>query len=286
MRAGLVLFLLLASLPFLAQAPVVSDEPITPPTIVYPADAKAKRIQGTVELEVRVSETGSVASVRALSGPEELRDAAVEPYQHASYRPLLRGGKPVPAVVRTKVDFSLHEAPPSPDDLVAKEFEPVHEQCETLARAKDAGALAICQQALGIAGRFTPTGHMVAHAVAYNDVAQVLLAQGKTKEAAVMGDEAVMRVADAYPGSLAAANAYITRAETRSGVKDLKGGIADCAEAERILRGLMAQAQAPYLAADMKAQLKEVLRLHAVVLRRNAQGWKAKALEDEADKMM
>jgi TonB family protein len=285
LKAALILFLLLASLPCAAQAPVVNDEPLSQPTIVYPAEAKAKRIQGTVELEVRVSETGRVVAVRALSGPEELRQAAVDAYRLASYRPLVRGGKAVPAVVTTKVDFSLHEAPPAPDDLVAKEFEPVHERCETLARAKDAGALAVCQQALEIAGRFTPTGHMVAHAVAYNDVATALLAQGKTKEAAAIGDEAVIRIADAYPGSLAAANAYLTRAETRSRGKDLKGGIADCAEAERILRGLIAQAQAPYLADDMKAQLKGVLRLHAVLLRKNYQAGKAKALEDEAEKM-
>jgi TonB family protein len=268
-----------------AQAPVVNDEPITPPTIVYPAEAKQKRIQGTVELEIKVSETGRVTAVRALSGPEELRQAAIDAYSLASYKPLLRAGKPIPAVITTKVDFSLHEAPPSPDELVAKKFEPVHEQCETLERAKDPGALAACQQALEIAGRFTPTGQMVAHAVAYNDVAMVLLAEGKKKEAAAIGEDAVTRVADAYPDSLAAANAYITRAETRSRTGDTKRSIADCTEAERILRGLLEQQQAPYLAADMKAQLKGVLRLHAVVLRKSYQGSKAKALEDEADKL-
>jgi TonB family protein len=268
-----------------AQAPLVNDEPITPPTIVYPAAAKQKHIQGVVELEVKVSEAGRVTAVRALSGPEELRQAAIDAYLLASYKPLLRAGKPIPAVVTTKVDFSLHEAPPSSDDLVAKEFEPVHEQCETLERAKDPTALAVCQQALGIARRFTPMGHMVAHAVAYNDVAMVLLAQDKKKEAVTVGEEAVTVVADAYPDSLAAANAYLTRAETRSRTGDLKRGIADCAEAERILRGLLAQEKAPYLAQDMKAQLKGVLRLHAVVLRRDHQGSKARALEDEADKL-
>jgi hypothetical protein len=113
----------------------------------------------------------------------------------------------------------------------------------------------------------------------------VLLAQGKTKEAAAVGEEAVTVVADAYPGSLAAANAYVTRAETRSRSGDQKRGIADCLEAERILRGLIAQASAPYLAEDMKAQLKGVLRFHAVLLRKSYQNGKAKALEDEADKL-
>jgi TonB family protein len=266
-----------------AQVPLVNDEPITPPTIVYPAEAKQKHIQGTVELEVKVSETGQVTAVRALSGPEELRQAAADAYMLASYKPLLRAGKPIPAVVATKVNFFLHEAPPPPDELVAKEFEPVHEQCETLARAKDPGALTACQQALGIAGHFTPTGHMVAHAVAYNDVAMVLLTLDRKKEALVIGEEAVTAIADAFPGSLAAANAYITRAETRSRTGDTKRSMADCVEAERILHGLLEQKQAPYLTQDIKAQLKGVLRLHAVALRKNYQGAKAKALEDEAD---
>ncbi len=266
------------------QTTVLNDEPITPPTIVYPADAKQKRIQGTVELEVRVSDAGQVTAVKALAGPEELRQAAIDAYQLASYHPLLRGGKPIPAIVHTKVDFFLHEAPPSPDDLVARDFEPVHERCETLARDKAPDALATCQQAFDIAKRFTPTGHMVAHAVAYNDLALVLLAQGKKKEAVSVGEEAVSVLADAYPGSLAAANAYITRAETRSRTGELKRSIEDCVEAERILRGLINQAAAPYLVQDIKAQLKGVLRLHAVVLRRDHQGSKAKALEDEADK--
>jgi TonB family protein len=268
-----------------SQAPVVNDEPITPPRIVYPAEAKQKHIQGTVALEVKVSETGRVTAVRALSGPEELRQAAVDAYSLASYRPLMRAGKPIPAVITTKVDFSLHEAPPSPDDLVAKDFEPLHEQCETLERSKDPAALGVCQQALVIAGRFTPTGHMVAHAVAYNDVAMVLLTLGKKKEAVAIGEDAVTTVADAYPGSLAAANAYITRAETRSRTGDLKRSVADCSEAERILRGLLEQEKAPYLKQDMQSQLKGVLRLHAVVLRKSYQGSKAKALEDEADKL-
>ena len=268
-----------------AQAPIVNDEPITPPTIVYPAEAKQKHIQGTVELEIRVSETGRVTAVKALSGPVELRQAAVDAYDLASYRPLVRAGKAIPAIITTKVDFSLHEAPPSPDDLVFKDFQPVHEQCETLERAKDPTAVTTCQQALTIASRFTPTGHMVAHASAFNDLAMALLAEGKKKEAVAIGEDAVTSVADAYPGSLAAANAYITRAETRSRTGDMKRSIADCTEAERILRGLLVQEQAPYLKQDMQSQLKGVLRLHAVDLRRDHQGSKAKTLEDEADKL-
>ncbi|HEY0264123.1 MAG TPA: energy transducer TonB [Granulicella sp.] len=286
MKVVLPLLLAILLVPTLsAQAPAVSDEPITPPTVVYPAEAKQKHIQGSVEIEVHVSPEGNVTGVTTLSGPPELRQAAIDAYSLASYHPLLRNGKAIPAVVHTKVDFFLHEATPSPDDLVAKEFEPAHTKCEALARVKDKDALDACQKALDIAGRFTPKGYMVAHATAFNDLAMVLLAQGKKKEAAAVGENAVSTIADAYPDSLAAANAYITRAETRSRNNDVKPGITDCQEAERILRGLIEQQAAPYLAADMKSQLKGVLRLHAALLRHSYQDGKAKQLEDEADKL-
>lgn len=279
--------LLFPALALYAQTapPPVDDEPITPPAVVYPADAKAKQIQGTVVLEVHVSETGAVTTVKAISGPPELQQAAIDAYRLASYKPILRAGKPVPAVVTTKVEFSLHQAPPTPDELLLKEFEPVHRQCEALNRARDADAVTVCRKALDIAGRFTPTGQMVPHAIAYNDMALALLQQKKEKEAADIGDEAVVRIADVYPDSLAAANAYMTRAETRAHVRDIKGSIADCEQAERILRGLIEQQRAPYLAEDMKSQLKGVLRLHAVLLRSRHEDGKAKALEAEADKI-
>jgi periplasmic protein TonB len=44
----------------------------------YPAEALAKNIQGTVVLEVTLSETGTVTDARVLSGPEELRAAALQ----------------------------------------------------------------------------------------------------------------------------------------------------------------------------------------------------------------
>ena len=45
---------------------------------VYPSLAKQKRIEGTVEIEVTIAENGSAEDVRVLSGPQELRRAALE----------------------------------------------------------------------------------------------------------------------------------------------------------------------------------------------------------------
>lgn len=45
---------------------------------VYPSLAKQKRIEGTVMVEVTLAENGSVADARVMSGPQELRRAALE----------------------------------------------------------------------------------------------------------------------------------------------------------------------------------------------------------------
>jgi TonB family protein len=44
----------------------------------YPAEARARGIQGTVTLEVDIDDTGAVTDARVLSGPQELRRAALQ----------------------------------------------------------------------------------------------------------------------------------------------------------------------------------------------------------------
>ena len=46
--------------------------------VQYPKNALAKHIEGTVALELTLSETGTVTDARVLSGPEELRGAALQ----------------------------------------------------------------------------------------------------------------------------------------------------------------------------------------------------------------
>jgi TonB family protein len=48
------------------------------PSIPYPPAARAKGIQGTVIVEARVDQSGTVVDARVLSGPDELRRGALE----------------------------------------------------------------------------------------------------------------------------------------------------------------------------------------------------------------
>ncbi len=79
---------------------------------VYPSLAKQKRIEGTVEIEVTIAENGSAEDARVLSGPQELRRAALEAVLQWQFKQ----GNPR-AVVR--IDFSL-----TPDGAPAPKGKP------------------------------------------------------------------------------------------------------------------------------------------------------------------
>jgi TonB family protein len=268
-----------------APAPV-TDEPLKLPPIVYPAEAKKARIEGTVVLEIKVAPTGEVTSVEALSGPIALRQAAIDAYSHATYKPLLKNGIATPADITTSVNFKLKELPPDTDQQIDQAFEPLHARCQTLYARKDPEAVDVCQKALDMANRFSPNFEKDVHATAYNDLVLALIDAKQKPEAARLGDEAVARFVDPNPAithhSGAAATAYITRAEIRSLNRNPKGSAADCAAAEEIIRSLLQDEAEVDKAANYRNQLRETMLLHAVVLEQMHKDYEAKKLREQA----
>jgi TonB family protein len=59
----------------------------------YPAEARAARASGTVEIEILIDETGKVISARAMNGPPMLREAAVQASYKARFEPTIVAGK-------------------------------------------------------------------------------------------------------------------------------------------------------------------------------------------------
>lgn len=74
---------------------------------IYPAIAKAARIEGTVVVEAVISKTGRIESARAVSGPEMLRRAAVDAVAAARYRPFELNSQPVEVQTTVTVNFKL-----------------------------------------------------------------------------------------------------------------------------------------------------------------------------------
>lgn len=78
--------------------------PIQP---IYPAIAKAARVQGTVIVEAIISRAGTIESLRVISGPEMLRAAAVAAISAAKYRPFTLNGQPTDVETTITVNFRM-----------------------------------------------------------------------------------------------------------------------------------------------------------------------------------
>src|SRR5687767_3080144 len=89
------------------------------PTPRYPPIAEKSKIQGTVKLNVAVSKTGSVASVRTISGHTFLVGPAVEAVRKRRYRPYEINGKPTDFTTVVEVRFSAGVS----DDEYERELE-------------------------------------------------------------------------------------------------------------------------------------------------------------------
>ena len=265
--------LLLQAAPAL-PAPMQHDEPLTLPPIVYPAQARADRIQGIVHLEIAVDSTGHVFGVKALDGPVPLRQAAVDAYAKATYKPLVVNGVASPVAILTSVNFSIAEAPPEPGHSLIKQFLAQQGLCQQLSNAKAADALAACRQAVEISHEFAPGAELEARATSLNDLVLLLIADGKKSahlaEAAAVAEDALNLVAGSSPHSPAIAVAYITRAEVRSLQGDLAGAASDCDVAEEALTTTLTDDPENERAGRYRVQLRETYLLHAVVLERES----------------
>jgi TonB family protein len=74
---------------------VLNGTAVSLPPPLYPDAAKRMRTQGIVSVDVILDETGKVVSANATSGPQILRDAAVQAALKARFSPTKLSGQPV-----------------------------------------------------------------------------------------------------------------------------------------------------------------------------------------------
>jgi periplasmic protein TonB len=93
--------------PLAVSLGVAAGQLLRPIQPVYPAIAKAARIQGTVVIEATISRQGTIENLRVIEGPPMLRQAAIDAVAAAQYRPFLLNGEPVEVQTSIHVIFSL-----------------------------------------------------------------------------------------------------------------------------------------------------------------------------------
>jgi periplasmic protein TonB len=86
---------------------VATSIAIYKPIPVYPALARAARVEGTVVPEATISKQGTIEDLRVVSGPAMLRQAALDAVSQWRYRPYLLNGDPVAVETTVNVVFNL-----------------------------------------------------------------------------------------------------------------------------------------------------------------------------------
>jgi TonB family protein len=74
----------------------------------YPPEAKAYHIQGAVILQAVIGKDGRIENLEAISGPQELRQAAMGAVQQWIYEPYMLNGEPVAVYTQVTVNFKLN----------------------------------------------------------------------------------------------------------------------------------------------------------------------------------
>jgi protein TonB len=78
---------------------------IAPIRPVYPAIAKAAHVEGSVVIEALISRTGMIESLRVVSGPAMLQQAALDAIRAARYQPFRLNGEPTEVQTTITVNF-------------------------------------------------------------------------------------------------------------------------------------------------------------------------------------
>jgi protein TonB len=74
---------------------------------VYPEDAREAGISGAVVMAAMIDDQGKITKLTVVSGPEKLRDAALDAVNQWTYKPYLLNGKPVFVQTQITVNFTI-----------------------------------------------------------------------------------------------------------------------------------------------------------------------------------
>lgn len=73
----------------------------------YPLEAPKNHVQGSVVIQVLISKTGDITTVRVVSGDEQLVPSAVEAVRQWKYTPYVLNGQPIEVETQATVNYQL-----------------------------------------------------------------------------------------------------------------------------------------------------------------------------------
>jgi TonB family protein len=221
-------FLVLLPLLSVAQQPTPVDEQILNEHVieraapVYPPIAKAARIVGTVVIEMQIGVDGKISSLKVVSGPAMLQQAALDCVKKWKLTPFKKDGAPYVATGRTSVVFSLGKDDPTPyEEELANQYFPVSNECHVKSRGNGnwAEVADSCKKAAELAAKFPSDRRFIEKRDAFVYAAWALLMHGDLNEAQLYADMAVEVVKLGHDDNSGKSAAYSVRGsvEAKSG---------------------------------------------------------------------
>jgi protein TonB len=238
---------------------------------VYPPIAKAARVQGTVVLAVEVGNTGKIASVKVISGPPMLQQAAIDCLKLWTFHPFTNYGAPSAATGPVSIEFSLGKDGPTPkEEEIANRYFPLSDQCRKSVSAKtdNRAAASVCKQAAETADEFAPDVRFIEKRSAFVWAAWSLMYSGDIKAALTYAEKAVNVVKLGHDDNSGSNSAYAVRGMVEGNIGDLAAADQDLTIAEEFERkGIIWADQVKFEHGDSyKHTLAQNLRFHAQVL--------------------
>lgn len=97
--------------PVRVAAGVMAGNAISKAQPVYPPEAKAAHVQGTVILHALISKIGEVENLQVISGPPMLTTSALDAVRQWTYKPYLLNGQPTEVETTITVNYTLGDSP-------------------------------------------------------------------------------------------------------------------------------------------------------------------------------
>jgi TonB family protein len=282
---------------------------------VYPANAKAAHIQGTVVFDLRIGTWGQIESMKVISGPPMLQQAAIDCLKQWTFHPFEKDGVPVIATGQYSIIFVLsdqsnttighgpqsaapvhtvtvrvlsEDAPHSRDTALNENFDDKDSACkkEILAHQFNAATVSVCEEAAILAEKLPIDANSVARrsafvyaATAYGDVRDF-------KGALTWAEKAVEVVKLGHDGNSGSSAAYATKGSVEGYLGDFPAADRDLTTAEDFDRkgiGSGPQSEADH-GGYYQRDLGKNLQLHAKVLQAMGRPDEAQKKLDEAAK--
>jgi TonB family protein len=288
---------------------------------VYPPIAKVAQVQGTVVLDLRIGTTGNIESIRAISGPAMLQQAAIDCVKQWTFHPFEKDGAPAIATGQYNIIFTLGDqsnttvgqGPPSsvppassdsvktvtvrvlsdnaasgPDEELSNKFDDADDACKkgVLSKQFNDATVAACKNAAELAEKLPMDANYVARRSAFVYAATAYGDVGNFKDALPWAEKAVEVVKLGFDDASGSNAAYSTKGTIEGYLGDFSAADQDLTMAEDFSRKGIAwvEKEAPSLRVEYVRPFVRDLQFHAKVLQALGRPDEAQKKLDEAAK--